>query len=155
MRTTHITRAGLSVLVALTALTACTEEPEETPGAAPSSSRSSGPSTWSPTAPVDTAALESSVRAYVTAYYEPDTDAAYALVSTRCRKDMSEAQFEALVDRATQTAEQLGKTYTLKRLSVDSVHENDAEVTYGVGEPKYDERSSWVREDGEWHNDLC
>ncbi|MEU9062314.1 hypothetical protein AB0D13_26460 [Streptomyces sp. NPDC048430] len=155
MRTTHITRAGLSVLVAMAALTACTEEPEGTPGAAPSSSRSTGPSTSSPTAPVDTAALESSVRVYVTAYYEPDADAAYALVSTRCRKDMSDAQFEALVDRATQTAEQLGKTYTLKRLSVDSLHENDAEVTYGVGEPKYDERSSWVREDGEWHNDLC
>ncbi|MFJ6854386.1 hypothetical protein ACIQM3_28360 [Streptomyces sp. NPDC091271] len=154
MRTTHITRAGLSVLVALAALTACTQEPETPPGAAPSPSRSTGPST-SPTTPVDTAALESSVRAYVAAYYEPDTDAAYALVSTRCRKDMSEAQFEALVDRATQTAEQLGKTYTLKRLSVDSVHENDARVTYGVGEPEYDERSSWVREDGEWHNDLC
>ncbi|MEU0303060.1 hypothetical protein ABZ252_26905 [Streptomyces sp. NPDC006175] len=151
MHTPHIFRAGLSALVALAALTACTQEPEARSEAVPSSS----PPAASPTAPVDTGALESSVRAYVTAYYAPDADAAYALLSTRCRKDVSEAQFEALVDRATQTAEQIGKTYTLQRLSLDDVHPENAVVTYGVGDPKYDERSTWAREDGVWHNDTC
>jgi hypothetical protein len=154
MRTTHTARSGLSALVALTALTAltaCTQEPEKTTEAAPASSSPAA----SPSAPVDTEALESSVRAYVKAYYAPDADAAYALLSTRCRQDVSGDQFESLVHRATQTAEQIGKTYTLQRLTLDDVHPENAVVTYGVGEPKYDERSTWALEDGVWHNDTC
>ncbi|MFE9724052.1 hypothetical protein ACFYQ5_10765 [Streptomyces sp. NPDC005794] len=155
MRTTHITRTALPALVALAALTACSQEPEATPGAAPSRSPATGSPPASSAPPVDTAALEESVRAYVKAYYGPDTGAAYALLSTRCRKEWSEEQFGALADRASQTAEQLGKTYTVRRLSVDDIHASNAQVTYGVGEPTYDERSSWVLEDGDWHNDLC
>ncbi|RPK47067.1 hypothetical protein [Streptomyces sp. ADI93-02] len=152
MRTTHTTRTGLRTLVALAALaalTGCTQGSDGTPGAAPATPRASS------SAPVDTAPLESSVRAYVKAYYAPDTDTAYALLSRRCRKEWSREGLEALMDRAAQTAEQLGRTYTLQRLSVDRIQGDGAQVTYGVGEPKYDERTSWVREDGEWHNDLC
>ncbi|MGW0792427.1 hypothetical protein ACWD04_30460 [Streptomyces sp. NPDC002911] len=156
MRTTpHISRAGLPALIALAALTACSQEPEATPGATPSRSPATGSPATSPTTPVDTTALESSVRAYVKAYYGPDAGAAYALLSTRCREEWSVEEFGALVDRASQTAEQLGKTYTVQRLSVDDIHESNARVTYGVGEPRYDERSSWVLEGGGWHNDLC
>ncbi|MFJ8859086.1 hypothetical protein ACIRD8_11680 [Streptomyces sp. NPDC102451] len=151
MRTTHTTRTGLSVLIALAALTACTQESGGTPGAAPSTPRSTGPATE----PAAREALETSVRAYVKAYYAPDAAAAYALLSTRCREEWSEEDLEALTDRSAQTAQQLGKTYTLQRLSLDRVQGDGAQVTYGVGEPMYDERTSWVREDGEWHNDLC
>ncbi|MEU2675791.1 hypothetical protein ABZ638_02770 [Streptomyces sp. NPDC007107] len=154
MRTTHTTRTGLRTLVALAALaalSACTQGSDGTPGAAPATPRA----TASSSAPVDTAPLESSVRAYVKAYYAPDTAGAYALLSTRCRKVWSRESLEALMDRAAQTAGQLGRTYTLQRLSVDRIQGDGAQVTYGVGDPKYDERTSWVREDGEWHNDLC
>ncbi|MFE6930663.1 hypothetical protein ACFVDT_01375 [Streptomyces sp. NPDC057699] len=157
MRTTHTTRTGLRTLVApaalaaLASLSACTQGSDGTPGAAPATPRA----TASSSAPVDTAPLESSVRAYVKAYYAPDTGAAYALLSTRCRKEWSREDLDELMNRAAQTAEQLDRTYTLQRLSVDRVQGDGAQVTYGVGEPKYDERTSWVREDGEWHNDLC
>ncbi|MFD5875464.1 hypothetical protein [Streptomyces sp. NPDC060322] len=152
MRTTPTLPAGLSVLTAvLVTLTACSADPAP----APSASRSAGSPTASAAAPVDTGALETSVRAYVKAYYEPDADAAYALLSTRCHKETTEAMFQESVDRATQTAEQLGRTYTLQRLSLDDVHPDTAKVTYGVGERQFDETSSWVLEDGEWHNDRC
>ncbi|WP_322982976.1 hypothetical protein [Streptomyces sp. S584] len=154
MRTTHTTRTGLRTLVALAALaapSACTQGSDGTPGAAPATPRA----TASSSAPVDTALLEASVRAYVKAYYAPDTAAAYALLSTRCRKEWSREDLDELMNRAAQTAEQLDRTYTLQRLSVDRIQGDGAQVTHGVGEPKYDERTSWVREDGEWHNDLC
>ncbi|MFJ8885319.1 hypothetical protein ACIRJR_18190 [Streptomyces sp. NPDC102402] len=152
MRTALTLPAGLSVLAAvLVTLTSCSAGP----GATPSASRSAASPAASSAAPVDSGALESSVRTYVKAYYEPDAGAAYALLSARCRKEWSEASFQSLVDRAAQTAEQLGKAYTLRRLSVDDIHPDIAQVTYGVGEPQYDETSPWVREDGEWHNDLC
>lgn len=152
MRTTLTLPAGLSVLAAvLVTLTSCSAGP----GAAPSASRSAASPVASSAAPVDPGPLESSVRTYVKAYYEPDAGTAYTLVSTRCREETDEASFQELVDRAAQTAEQLGRTYTLQRLSVDDIRPDIAQVTYGVGEPQFDETSSWVREDGEWHIDRC
>ncbi|MFJ9055606.1 hypothetical protein [Streptomyces sp. NPDC102409] len=82
-------------------------------------------------------------------------DAVYAPLSDRCRKEWTWPVFEAGVDRATQTAVQLGRSYTLQRPSLDDVHTDTARVTFGVGERQYDETSSWVQEDGERHNDLC
>ncbi|WP_329206009.1 hypothetical protein OG257_07940 [Streptomyces sp. NBC_00683] len=145
MRALLTTAAGVCALVALTA---CTHGAATSPGQRPTTSAPTS-------APVDTAALESSVRAYVKAYYEPDTAAAYRLLSATCRDQWTEESFAELPERATATARQLGTTYTLRRLTVGRVTKDTAQVTYGVGEPRFDETSTWVLEDGGWHNDLC
>ncbi|MET7367538.1 hypothetical protein ABZS61_17105 [Streptomyces sp. NPDC005566] len=145
MRAILTTAAGVCALVALTA---CTQEAATSPGKRPAASAPAS-------APVDTAALESSVRAYVKAYYEPDTGAAYRLLSATCRDEWTEESFAGLPERAAATAQQLGTTYALRRLTVGRVTKDTAQVTYGVGEPRFDETSSWVLEDGGWHNDTC
>lgn len=146
MRAILTTTAGVCALVALTA---CTHEPAGSPG------RPTGTASASASAPVDTTALESSVRAYVKAYYEPDAGTAYRLLTTTCRDRWTEEAFGEGPERATAAARQLGKTYTVQRLSVDRVVGDTAQVTYGVGEPRFDETSTWILEDGEWHNDDC
>lgn len=147
MRAVLTTAAGVCALLALSA---CTHEAATSPGQRPTTA---APAPTSP--PVDTAALESSVRAYVKAYYEPDTAAAYRLLSATCRDEWTEESFAGLPERATATARQLGTTYTLRRLTVGRVTKDTAQVTYGVGEPRFDETSTWVLEDGGWHNDSC
>ncbi|MFD9502220.1 hypothetical protein [Streptomyces sp. NPDC060035] len=145
MRAVLTTTAGVCALVALTG---CTQEPAGSPGQRPTASAPAS-------TPAGTAALESSVRAYVKAYYQPDTGTAYGLLSATCRDQWTEESFGRLPEQATATARQLGKTYTLRRLSVDRVAGDTAQVTYGVGEPRFDETSTWILEDGEWHNDHC
>lgn len=147
MRAILTTTAGVCALVALTA---CTHEPASSPGQGPTRVAPASAS-----APVDTAALESSVRAYVKAYYEPDAATAYRLLSATCRDRWTEESFAGLPERAAATARQIGTTYTLRRLSVDRVVGDTAQVTYGVGEPRFDETSTWILEDGVWHNDHC
>ncbi|MFE2020320.1 hypothetical protein ACFW9O_20020 [Streptomyces sp. NPDC059499] len=147
MRAVLTTTAGVCALLALSA---CTHGAATSPGQRPPA-----PASAPTSPPADTAALESSVRAYVKAYYEPDTAAAYRLLSATCRDEWTEEFFAGLPERATATARQLGTTYTLRRLIAGRVTKDTAQVTYGVGEPRFDETSTWVLEDGGWHNDLC
>ncbi|MCX4680356.1 hypothetical protein OG413_34640 [Streptomyces sp. NBC_01433] len=159
MRSPRHAATGLCLLVALTALTACSVEPapdDKAPRPSHGSADRPGNPSAAPVPPADTTTLKPSVRAYVKAYYAPDADAGYALLSTRCQQEWARESFAVLTERAARTAEELGRTYALRRLAVDRVQGTTAEVTYGVGDPEFDTRAEpWVHEGGEWRNDLC
>ncbi|MEU6343497.1 hypothetical protein ABZ883_21450 [Streptomyces sp. NPDC046977] len=101
------------------------------------------------------AALEQAVRAYTTAYFEPDVDTGYAMWSNRCRVAGGKDQLAGLMERA-ESMNFDHVVYTVERFSVDRVSGAHAVVTYGVGDdPRFDLTERWVREDGAWHYDHC
>ncbi|GAA2386915.1 hypothetical protein GCM10010420_07240 [Streptomyces glaucosporus] len=113
---------------------------------------------WKPPTmgPGDAAALRERVGAYVDAYFAPDADAGYALISARCKEEISEAVFAEGLKRA-KDANVDGIRYELERYRVGEFSGQTAYVTYGVGdEPRFDhEWQQWSREDGEWWYDAC
>ncbi|ONK14040.1 hypothetical protein [Streptomyces sp. MP131-18] len=122
-----------------------TQEPEGTEGG-----------TESPP-PVDeetAAELEAAVRAYTDAFFAPDAEAAYEMVSQRCRDLVDPEVYAAQLDQAAADHGQLAvETFTVEHLAGDEAH-----VTYTVGVPEFDERLAgqlWSRAGEDWKFDSC
>ncbi len=99
-----------------------------------------------------TAALEKSVRTYTKALFGADADTGYALLSERCKGQMSREEFEALAKDAHHEYGSLA----IKNLSVDQVSGDMARVSYGVGVPQFERKAQpWTREGGTWRWDAC
>jgi hypothetical protein len=158
MRTPTI---ALTLAAAALALTACSSS-GTTAAAQPSTQASSALSSPQPSAPAPSsaapkmdparAALETAVRAYSTAYFKPDPDAAYALLSKRCAGAVSQAVYAAVVKGA---AKDYGQQ-AIKTLTVDQLSGSMARVSYTYAVPKLDQNGQpWVREGGSWRYDAC
>jgi hypothetical protein len=101
------------------------------------------------------AALERAVRDYTAANFKPDVDTGYAMLSAHCKEETSKEAFSVLLERAYE-ANTDHDQYKVKRFSVDQLSGDMAQVTYGMGLPKFDhKREPWVRENGEWRYDAC
>ncbi|MFJ1995307.1 hypothetical protein [Streptomyces asiaticus] len=97
-------------------------------------------------------ALEKSVRAYTKALFGADADTGYALLSERCKGQMSQEEFEALAKDAHHEYGAL----TIKNISVDQMSGDMARVSYGVGVPQFERKAQpWTREAGTWRWDAC
>lgn len=100
----------------------------------------------------DTAALESSVRAYTKALFSGDGPTGYKLLSERCKKEMTPAQFQTMSDQGHNDYGSL----EIKTISVDQISGDLARVSYGVGVPQFERKAQpWAREDGTWRWDAC
>ncbi|AJC52731.1 MULTISPECIES: hypothetical protein [Streptomyces] len=156
------TRATTAILVALlpVALTACSgTDSGKTPKKPPVLTT---PTNHAPSATADPARadLEKAVRAYTAAYFKPDVTAAYSMISTRCKERISQASLAASLDRAHGMAVTLGDEAsadrTVKRFHIDKLTDDLASVSYGVGDPRYDQHDQpWTREGEHWRYDSC
>jgi hypothetical protein len=100
----------------------------------------------------DTAALETSVRAYTKALFGGDGPTGYKLLSDRCKKEMTPAEFQTMSDQGHNDYGPL----EIKTISVDQISGDLARVSYGVGVPQFERKAQpWTREDGTWRWDAC
>ncbi|MEO3851740.1 hypothetical protein ABGB09_29630 [Streptomyces sp. B8F3] len=101
-----------------------------------------------------TTALEERVRAYTDAYFAPDADTAYEMLSQRCQDQINADAYATQLDQAAADYGQLA----VETLTVDEVAGDMARVTYTVGLPKFDKQlveQPWVRDGGQWQYDAC
>lgn len=99
-------------------------------------------------------ALEQAVRDYTDAYFAPDSDTAYNMLSERCAAQLQPGAFSAMLDQAAADYGQL----SVETFSVDQMSGDLARVTYTVGLPMVDEtltQQTWVREGDSWRYDGC
>ncbi|MFD4670468.1 hypothetical protein ACFWNN_12075 [Lentzea sp. NPDC058450] len=108
--------------------------------------------TTTTSAATDNTALELQVRAYSTAFLAGDGDAAYDLLSQRCKERNTRPNFVMLVQQA-------GTLYgpqEIRSLKVDQAAGDLARVTYTYDSAELDQRGEpWVRESGVWRIDDC
>ncbi|MFC0602000.1 nuclear transport factor 2 family protein [Streptomyces palmae] len=98
-----------------------------------------------------TAALEQSVRDYTKALFTGDASG-YALLSERCKKELTKEQFVTMGEQAHNDYGSL----TVKNIKVDQISGDMARVSYGVGVPQFEQKAqSWTREAGTWRWDAC
>jgi hypothetical protein len=100
------------------------------------------------------AALEERVLAYTDAYFAPDADTAYGMLSQRCQDQIDADAYAAQLDQAAADYGQLA----VETLTVDDLSGDMARVTYTVGLPMLDEQlveQPWVRDGGQWRYDAC
>ncbi|MFJ5675025.1 hypothetical protein [Streptomyces sp. NPDC093097] len=142
---TRATTAALAALLPI-ALTACSSTADKMPKHPPASHAPSA------TADQARADLEKAVRTYTAAYFKPDVTTAYSLISTRCREQITKPGLGMLLDRAHKTS----GTRTVKTFTIDKFSGDMARVSYGVGEPQYDQHDQpWTREGWSWRFDAC
>jgi predicted outer membrane protein len=141
--------AAIAVLATLT-LAGCSQ-PADNP---PATSAPKPGATAATEQPADDgrAALEKAVRAYSTAYFGQDMDAAHGALSKRCATKIPRPMYEAAVKA---TVETLGK-HEIKTLTVDQISGDLARVSYTYDVPKLSQSGQpWAREDGAWKYDAC
>ncbi|PJN38971.1 hypothetical protein CG747_20730 [Streptomyces sp. CB02959] len=148
------TRATTAVLAALlpVALTACSSTGDGKTAKKPPVLTT--PTNHAPSATADQARadLEKAVRTYTAAYFKPDVTTAYSLISTRCREQITKPGLGMLLDRAHKAS----GARTVKTFTIDKFSGDMARVSYGVGEPQYDQHDQpWTREGGHWRFDAC
>lgn len=81
-----------------------------------------------------------------------DADAAWNLLSTRCRDRLARSDFATAVGQARN----IYGGASMTSLEVDTLEGTIARVTYRYDDPSLDqEREPWVLEDGQWRQDDC
>lgn len=148
------TRTTAAVLLAACALLAgCSSSSDDKAPSTPTTA--TGASSKAPTSSAPdnaTSALESAVRAYSAAYFKPDPKAAAALLSDRCRSQISAAVYGAQLKAA---AKNFGPQ-PIKTLKVDQISGDLARVSYTYAVPGLNQADQpWTREHGKWHYDAC
>jgi hypothetical protein len=97
-------------------------------------------------------ALRTAVQAYSDAYLTGKSSTAYALLSARCRKRMSNSAFSALTSAAETT---YGSALPIRSFDAE-VSGDLARVTYTYDLKAINQDAEpWVREDGKWKEDDC
>jgi hypothetical protein len=106
----------------------------------------------SPSAGDSATALRTAVQAYSDAYLTGMSPTAYALLSARCRKRMSNSAFYALTSAAEST---YGSALPIRSFGAE-VSGDLARLTctYDLKAINQD-AEPWVREDGKWKEDDC
>jgi hypothetical protein len=96
--------------------------------------------------------LKTAVQAYSDAFLTGDGKTAYELLSERCRKRTTLAEFSGIVEAAKST---YGSALPIETFSA-SVSSDLARVTYTYSIKAINQDSEpWVRENGSWHEDDC
>ncbi|MDT0342928.1 hypothetical protein [Streptomyces litchfieldiae] len=104
--------------------------------------------------PEAAAALEESVRAYTEAFFAPDAETAYGLISERCQGAI---ELEAYAEQLDQAAADHGGL-AVESFVVEQMEGELARVTYTVGVPEFDERLAgqpWRLQGDTWVFDAC
>ncbi|GAA4899681.1 hypothetical protein LX16_0717 [Stackebrandtia albiflava] len=97
-------------------------------------------------------ALTQAVSEYVVAYTSGDVLSAYAMLSDRCKEQISVETFEVLVKGA---ADQYGTREVLE-ITVDSIRSDRGKVTYDVGVTALSKsEQNWLRVGDTWRWDAC
>jgi hypothetical protein len=147
------TATALAVLAALT-LAGCSSSSSgsDDDAPAPGTAAATGRPAAGKAASSDKDALTAAVKAYSAAYFKPDPDAGYALLSKRCRAQIgSEAYRTALTQAVSTYGHQ-----AVKSVTVDSLAGDMARVSYTYGVPALNQKGQpWVREGGDWRYDSC
>ncbi|WP_326652210.1 MULTISPECIES: hypothetical protein [unclassified Streptomyces] len=152
MRTRIITALTAALLLGVTGCSSDSDDKKERSDKPAVSATPSKGVTNDEASASDRAALEKAVREYTAAYFKPDVDAGYAMVSRRCKEATSKEQFEVMLERASGDYGQ----QDVRRFSVDQLSGDMARVSYGVALPKFDQKQQpWVRESGQWRYDSC
>jgi hypothetical protein len=134
----------LAALVLATACTSSTASVSQDPSSAQTSSASAAAPTRD--------ALEAAVHAYSDAFLSGDAEAAWNLLSTRCRDRVARSDFNATV----QAAAKLYSKSVMSDLVVDELSGPLARVTYEYDNAAINQdHEPWVFEDGSWHEDDC
>lgn len=95
--------------------------------------------------------LEAAVRTYTEAFLGGDADAAYDLLSERCRGELARNDFTAIV---AQASAQYGDAEITSY--EDDVRGNVATATYELSDPTLNQvEERWLLEGGNWRNDDC
>ncbi|GAA4953872.1 hypothetical protein [Actinoplanes utahensis] len=126
------------------------------PAAVPPSVTGPSSSAPQPSAPATSASsgdeLRIAVQAYSDAFLTGDAKTAYGLLSERCRKRMSPAEFTGIVEAA---GKMYGSALPLATYSA-KVSDDLARVTYTYAIKAINQEAEpWTREDGRWHQDDC
>ncbi|WP_129839734.1 hypothetical protein [Streptomyces sp. RFCAC02] len=162
MTTIRTVPAAVLAAVALAAgLSACSsgddgdDEPGTPSAAADTPSSDAGTPTADDAPPPDeaeAAALEGAVRGYIVSTTAGNADAAWPMVSERCRDRWGREEFDALVREA-------GDTYgpqEVEEVTVDRLEGGLARVTYTVTAAEMSrEEQPWAKEEGQWKFDAC
>jgi hypothetical protein len=146
------TATALAVLAAL-ALAGCSSSgSDDDAPAAPGTAAATGRPAAGKAASSDKDALTAAVKAYSAAYFKPDPDAGYALLSKRCRAQIgSEAYRTALTQAVSTYGHQ-----AVKAVTVDSLSGDMARVSYTYSVPALNQQGQpWVREGNAWRYDAC
>lgn len=141
----------------LVTLSACGGEDDTAKAAStPSPTATSSPTprvtpSVEPSVPAD-AGLRDAVQAYSDAFLGGDAAKAYGLLSSRCQKRTTAAEFEGIVKQASAM---YGSPLKLKTYDAQ-VSGDLARVTYTYDVPALNqEQEPWARESGAWHQDDC
>lgn len=120
--------------------------------AAPDTTASSGQTAAPAAADDGTAALTAAVHAYSDAYFKPDPDAGYRLLSARCQQTTTATAYGATLRAAVAAYGH----QDVQAVTVDQIGGDMARVTYTYTVPALTQTGQpWVREDGAWHYDAC
>jgi hypothetical protein len=134
----------VAIAAALLTITACSSDTSKPAAAQPADA-----ATTTDTAAAD---LEQAVRDYTAAYFKPDPDTGYAMLSERCQADINQTFYTAQLEQASKDYGQLN----VETVTVDQISGDLARVSYGMGLPILDQKSQpWVNEAGAWRFDAC
>jgi PBP1b-binding outer membrane lipoprotein LpoB len=153
IRATTATMLAAGVLVTGCSSSSDTKPDAKPSTAAPTTAPVDAPST-TPTAAVsdDKTAVTAAAQAYTKAYFTPDADGVYALLSARCQRTTSVSQ---LTDILVASAVAYGKP-TVKSTEVNQLSGDMARVTvHYVTPPMPETPQPWTREQGQWRFDGC
>lgn len=146
IRTTAIAAAAAAVVV----LAGCSSGSGGK--ASPDMSASSGQAAAPAAADDGKSALTAAVRAYSAAYFKPDPDAGYRLMSARCQQTTTVTAYGATLRAAVAAYGH----QDVQAVTVDQIGGDMARVTYTYTVPALTQTGQpWVREDGAWHYDAC
>lgn len=142
--------AAIALLAATTVLTGCSSS---------SSDDKADPTTPPATATTATpklddgkAALVTAAEAYTAAFFKPDADTTFALLSKRCQAATSVTQMKQIL--AASTLEY--GTPAVKSTEVNQISGDMGRVTVHYVKPPLPEKpQSWTREGGAWKFDGC
>lgn len=151
MRIRAITTLTAAVLLALTG---CSSSDDGGKDPAPAETTPTNtPAPEQPKAKDDGSAdLEASVRTYTKALFSGDGKTGHALLSKRCKQEITAVEFQGMSEQGHNDYGSL----TIKNISVDQISGDLARVSYGVGVPQFERKAQpWAREDGTWRWDAC
>jgi len=150
----RISPAVVLATLVLVVVTGCSSDNDGSTSSAPKdTTRSVTPTTTtiSPTRDEETV-LRSAVTKYSGAFLTGDSPIAYGLLSARCKKRMSAAEFSDIVAGAK---DMYGSALPIKTFHAQ-ISGDLARVTYTYDVSAINQDSEpWVREGGHWHEDDC
>jgi hypothetical protein len=146
----HTRTAVTGLLAAAALLTACSSSSHDSATPPATTTASAAATTQDPGA--DRQALTAAAEAYTAAFFKPDADATYELLSERCRKTTSVPELKRILAASTLTY----GTPAVKSTQVNSLSGDSARVTVHYVKPPMPETPQpWTREGGAWRFNGC